>query len=485
MRILSVVTWLPIVGLGAILLLPRSQVALAKGVALVAAGGSLVLSWGLLASFDRSSSEPQFTEQATWIPELGMTYTLGVDGLSYPLVLLTTLLTVVALIASLKVERNPKAYFAWMLLLEFSILGVFTARDWFLFYVFWEIALVPMFFLIGMWGGPQKERATLTFFMYTLGGSVLMLLGIFAVYLAADPHTFDMAALEAASGGWTRGFQIAPFLAFFVGFAVKIPVFPLHGWLPLAHVQAPTPVSIMLSGVLLKLGAYGLLRVADTLPLGLEALLPGLFVLALVNILYGAFLAFRQTDLKAIVAFSSISHMGFVLLGIAALNVTGVSGAVFMMLAHGIITGGLFLLVGIIYERTDTMDLAQLSGLSGQVPVYTSLTVLGLLASMGLPGLAQFVSEFQTLIGAFERWGLFVLFASLGILVTATFTLRVIAAMFTGELDARWKGMSDLGGRELAATVPLAILTVVLGVFPGLALSLTDATVRAMTALSD
>jgi NADH-quinone oxidoreductase subunit M len=291
--------------------------------------------------------------------------------------------------------------------------------------------------------------------------------------------------LEAAAGGWTRGFQIAPFLAFFVGFAVKIPVFPLHGWLPLAHVQAPTPVSIMLSGVLLKLGAYGLLRVADTLPMGLEALLPGLFVLALINILYGAFLAFRQTDLKAIVAFSSISHMGFVLLGIAAMNVTGVSGAVFMMLAHGIITGGLFLLVGIIYERTNTMDLAQLSGLSGQVPVYTSLTVLGLLASMGLPGLAQFVSEFQTLIGAFERWGLFVLFASLGILVTATFTLRVIAAMFTGELDARWKGMSDLGARELAATVPLAILTVVLGLFPSLALSLTDATVRAMTALSD
>ncbi len=484
MPILTAITWLPVVGVLVILLLPRSQVALVKGVALAAAGGSLVLSWGLLASFDRSSSEQQFTEQATWIPELGMTYTLGVDGLSYPLILLTTLLTVVALIASTKVERNPKGYFAWMLLLEFAILGVFASRDWFLFYVFWEIALVPMFFLIGMWGGPKKERATLTFFMYTLGGSIFMLLGIFAIYLAVDPHTFDMSELEAASGEWTRSFQIAPFLAFFVGFAVKIPVFPLHGWLPLAHVQAPTPVSIMLSGVLLKLGAYGLLRIADTLPLGLEACLPALFVLALVNILYGAFLAFRQTDLKAIVAFSSISHMGFVLLGIAALNVTGVSGAVFMMLAHGIITGGLFLLVGIIYERTRTMELEQLSGLGGQVPVYTGLTVLALLASMGLPGLAQFVGEFQTLLGGFERWGLFVLFASLGILVTATFTLRVIAGMFTGELDARWKGVKDLDGRELAAAVPLATLTVVLGIFPSLALSLTDTTVRAMTVLS-
>ncbi len=484
MGILSVITWLPILGLAVILLLPRGQASLAKGVALASAGATLVLSWGLLGTFDRSSSGPQFSEAATWIPELGMSYTLGVDGLSYPLVLLTTLLTVVALIASLNVDRNVKAYFAWMLLLEFSILGVFVARDWFLFYVFWEVALVPMFFLIGMWGGPLKERATLTFFMYTLGGSVLMLIGIFAVYLAVDPHTFDMADLEAASGGWTRSFQIAPFLAFFVGFAVKIPVFPLHGWLPLAHVQAPTPVSIMLSGVLLKLGAYGLLRIADTLPLGLQALLPMLFVLALVNILYGAFLAFRQTDLKAIVAFSSISHMGFVLLGIAALNVTGVSGAVFMMLAHGIVTGGLFLLVGIVYERTATMDLAQLSGLSRQIPVYATLTVLALLASMGLPGLAQFVGEFQTLIGSFERWGLFVLFASLGILVTATFTLRVIIAMFTGELDARWQGLPDLDGRELAAAAPLAVLTLALGIFPSLALSLTDATVRAMTALS-
>ena len=484
MRILTAITWLPIVGVAVIMLLPRGQARLAKAVALAAAGGSLVLSWGLLISFDRSSSEPQFTERTTWIPELGMTYSLGVDGLSFPMILLTTLLSVVALIASLKVDRNIKAYFAWMLLLEFAILGVFVARDWFLFYVFWEIALVPMFFLIGMWGGPKKERATLTFFLYTLGGSIFMLLGIFAVYLATDPHTFDMAAIEAASGEWTRGFQIAPFLAFFVGFAVKIPVFPLHGWLPLAHVQAPTPVSIMLSGVLLKLGAYGILRVADALPLGLQAFLPWLFALALINILYGAFLAFRQTDLKAIVAFSSISHMGFVLLGIAALNVTGVSGAVFMMLAHGIITGGLFLLVGIIYERTHTMDIGQLSGLSGQVPVYAGITVLALLASMGLPGLAQFVGEFQTLIGAFERWGLFVLFASLGILVTATFTLRVIAGMFTGELDERWKGVRDLGGRELAAAVPLALLTVVLGIFPSFALGLTDATVRAMTAIT-
>ena len=483
MPILSIITWLPVVGLVVVMLLPRGHDALVRAVALTTAGACLVLSWGLLGQFDRGEPALQFTERRTWIAELGMTYHLGIDGLSFPLVLLTTLLTVVALIASKSIVRNPKGYYGWMLLLEFSILGVFMAQDWFLFYVFWEIALVPMFFLIGIWGGPQKERAAMTFFLYTLAGSIFMLLGIFAIYLAADPHTFDMVALAEASEGWTRAFQIGPFLAFFVGFAVKIPAFPLHGWLPLAHIQAPTPVSIMLSGVLLKLGAYGLLRIADTLPLGLRWFLPGLLGIALVSILYGAFLAFRQTDLKAIVAFSSISHMGFVLLGIAALNVTGVSGAVFMMLAHGIITGGLFLLVGILYERTGTMDVTQLGGLGSKIPIYTGLMTLGLLASMGLPGLAQFVAEFQILVGAFERWGLLVVIASLGILVTATFTLRVIGALFSGTLDPRWTAIGDLRRRELVAAVPLAVLTVVLGVYPSLALSLSYETIRAMTSL--
>jgi len=481
--ILTMITWLPIVGLVVIVLLPRGRDALPRAVALTTAGGCLLLSWGLLGYFDRGTAEQQFTEKATWIPELGMTYHLGVDGLSFPLVLLTTLLTVVALIASKSITGSPKAYYAWMLLLEFSILGVFVAQDWFLFYVFWEIALVPMFFLIGIWGGPRKERAAMTFFLYTLAGSIFMMLGIFAIYLATDPHTFDMVALAEASRGWSGAFQVWPFIAFFVGFAVKVPAFPLHGWLPLAHIQAPTPVSIMLSGVLLKLGAYGLLRIADTLPLGLRWFLPGMLVIALLNILYGAFLAFRQTDLKAVVAFSSISHMGFVLLGIAALNVTGVSGAVFMMVAHGLITGGLFLLVGMLYERTGTMDVTEMGGLRSKIPVYTGLMTLVLLASMGLPGLAQFVAEFQTLVGGFERWGMLVVIASLGILVTATFTLRIIGVLFGGTPDARWAGIRDLDRRELAAAAPLAVLAVVLGVYPSFVLSLTDETVRSMTSL--
>ncbi|MDP9443836.1 MAG: NADH-quinone oxidoreductase subunit M [Actinomycetota bacterium] len=484
MPILSIITWLPIVGLAVIVLLPRGRDTAVRAVALTTAGACLVLSWGLLGWFDRGAPEQQFTERRTWIPELGMSYSLGIDGLSLPLVLLTTLLMFVALVASKSITKNLKGYYAWMLMLEFSILGVFVAQDWFLFYVFWELALVPMFFLIGVWGGPEKERAAMTFFLYTLAGSIFMLLGIFAIYLAVDPHTFDMTALEAASEGWTETVQIAPFLAFFVGFAVKIPAFPLHGWLPLAHIQAPTPVSIILSGVLLKLGGYGVLRIADTLPLGLRWFLPGLLVIALVSILYGAFLAFRQTDLKAVVAFSSISHMGFVLLGLAALNVSGVSGALFMMLAHGIITGALFLLVGILYERTGTMDVTQFGGLGSKIPTYSGLMMLALLASMGLPGLAQFVGEFQTLVGGFERWGMLVVIASLGILVTATFTLRVIGALFGGQLDARWGAIRDVSRTDLVAALPLAVLMVALGVYPSLALDLADETVRNMNSLA-
>ena len=442
----------------------------------------LALSLRLLADFDRSVAGPQFGESYTWIPELGMTFTLGVDGLSLPMVLLTTLLSFVALLSSVHIARNPKAFYMWMLLLEFSCLGVFVARDWFLLYVFWEIALVPMFFLIGLWGGPQKERATMTYFLYTLGGSILMLIGIFAVYLGAEPHTFDMDALQTASRGWTAGFQVAPFVALLVGFAVKIPIFPLHGWLPLAHVQAPAPVSIILSGVMLKLGAYGLLRSTEILPEGVRAVAPVLFALALVNILYGAFLALRQSDLKAIVAFSSISHMGFVLLGIAALERTGFSGAVFMMVAHGIVTGGLFLMSGMLYERTGTLVLDEIAGVGARMPAFKALITLTLLASMGLPGLIQFPGEVQVLLGGFEGYGLPVMFAAAGILITATFTLRVIGSVFTDDTESRWGGLSDVRGTELAAIAPLAALTVILGVAPGLALELSNTTVTALIA---
>ena len=463
-------------------MIPQDNPARVRAAALVAAAVPLALSLSLLADFDRADATPQFGESHTWIPELGMTYTLAVDGLSLPLVLLTTLLVFVALLSSLHIARSPKTFYVWVLLLEFSCLGVFVARDWFLLYVFWEIALVPMFFLIGLWGGPQKERATMTYFLYTLGGSIFMLIGIFAVYLAADPHTFDMDALQAASHGWTAAFQVAPFLALLAGFAVKIPIFPLHGWLPLAHVQAPAPVSIILSGVMLKLGAYGLLRSTEILPEGVRRMAPLLFALALVNILYGAFLAFRQSDVKAIVAFSSISHMGFVLLGIAALNQTGFSGAVFMMIAHGIVTGCLFLLSGVLYERTGTLALDEIAGVGSRMLAFKALFTLTLLASMGLPGLIQFPGEVQVLLGGFESFGLIVLLGAAGILITATFTLRVIGGVLADDTENRWAGLSDVRGAELAAITPLAVLTVILGVAPGIALGLSNTTIETLIA---
>ena len=485
MSILSMITWAPLAGGVIVLFLPKQQVKLIRGVALASAAVSLVLSWKLLFSFDRTTAAVQFAERREWIPELGMTYALGVDGLSFPLVLLATLLSFVAVIASLGVTERVKAYFAWLLLLEVSIIGVFVSRDWFLFYVFWEVSLVPMFFLIGLWGGKRRDTAAMSFFLYTLGGSIFMLLGIIAVYLKADPHTFDMAGLIAArtADGWDQAFQILPFLAFFLGFAVKIPAFPLHGWLPLAHVEAPTPVSIMLSGLLLKLGAYGLMRVSGLLPEGLEWFAPILLALGLINIMYGALLAWRQTDLKAMVAFSSIDHMGFVLVGIASLNAVGFTGALLMMLTHGVITGALFFLVGVIYERAHTRELTEFGGLATRIPVYSTLMSLAILASMGLPGLAQFVSELHVLIGAFQRWGLWTLIAGAGILVTAAYSLRTIGKMFMGPLNPKWASLQEISGRELAAVVPLAVLMLALGLFPSLALGLMNATLTHMAAL--
>ena len=322
----------------------------------------------------------------------------------------------------------------------------------------------------------------MTYFLYTLGGSIFMLIGIFAVYLEADPHTFDMDALQAASDGWTAGFQTWPLLALLAGFAVKIPIFPLHGWLPLAHVQAPAPVSIILSGVMLKLGGYGLLRSTEILPEGIRTLVPLLFVLALVNILYGAFLAFKQTDVKAIVAFSSISHMGFVVLGIAALNQSGYSGAVFMMVAHGIVTGALFLLSGLLYERTGTLALDDIAGVGSRMPGFKAMFTLILLASMGLPGLIQFPGEVQVLLGAFESFGLPVLLATFGILITATFTLRVPGGVLSEKTETRPSGVSDLSRTELVAVAPLAALTVILGVVPGVALGVSNTTIEMLIA---
>ena len=483
MGILSAITWLPLIGALVVLGLPKQQVKLIQMVSIAASAASFVLAWTLLASFNQATSALQFVERLAWVPEMGMTYVMGVDGLSFPMVLLTSLMSLVAMVASMRITERVKAYYAWLLLLETAMLGVFMAQDWFLFYMFYEITLIPMFFLIGIWGGRNKGRASMSFFLYTLGGSVFMLLGIIAVYLSNPGHSFDMVQLAQANTGWSADFKIMVFAAFFIGLAVKIPAFPLHGWLPLAHVEAPIPVSVLLSAVLLKMGGYGLMRVAGMLPEGISWFAPVLFVLGLINIIYGALMAWRQTDLKAMVAFSSISHMGFVLLGMSALTATGFTGVVMQMFTHGIIVGALFLLVGCLYERTHTREIGEFSGLAQKVPVFSVLMSLTLLASMGLPGLAGFVSEFHALLGGFHRWGLWVALASIGIVVTAAYSLRAINQMFLGAFNPRWEHLTDLNAREVLTMTPLVLLMVGLGIFPGAALTLMGSTLRSIAAV--
>ena len=480
MGILSAITWLPLVGALLVLGLPQQQVRLIQMVSIAASAASFVLAWTLLASFNQATSALQFVERLAWVPEMGMTYVMGVDGLSFPMVLLTSLMSLVAMVASMRITERVKAYYAWLLLLETAMLGVFMAQDWFLFYMFYEITLIPMFFLIGIWGGRNKGRASMSFFLYTLGGSVFMLLGIIAVYLSNPGHSFDMVQLAQANTGWSADFKIMVFAAFFIGLAVKIPAFPLHGWLPLAHVEAPIPVSVLLSAVLLKMGGYGLMRVAGMLPEGISWFAPVLFVLGLINIIYGALMAWRQTDLKAMVAFSSISHMGFVLLGMSALTATGFTGVVMQMFTHGIIVGALFLLVGFLYERAHTREIGEFSGLAQKIPVFSVLMSLTLLASMGLPGLAGFVSEFHTLLGGFHRWGQWVALASIGIIVTAAYSLRAINQMFLGAFNPRWEHITDLNAREVLTMTPLVLLMVGLGIFPGAALALMGSMLKSI-----
>jgi len=394
---------------------------------------------------------------------MGLKYYIGVDGLSLPLLLLTTLISFVALLASNNIIERVKEYYCWFLLLQFSMMGVFIAQNWLLFYMFFEFTLIPIYFLIGIWGGRKRAEATTTIFLYTLAGSMLMLLSIIAVFINSSVHSFDMDILALQNVNWSSTLQIIIFSGFLVGFAVKIPAFPFHGWLNLAHVEASTPLSMLLSGVLLKMGAYGLMRVSQLLPIAMEWFAYLLLVLGFINIIYGAVLAWRQTDLKSMVAFSSISHMGFVLIGISGLNSIGFTGATMQMVAHGIITGALFYMVGLIYHRTDNRDMNNFGGLTHKIPVYSSLTMLTLFASMGLPGLVGFIAEFHILMGVLENSGLAVILASTGIIIGVSYTLRAINKIFMGSSNSKWNGIADMNRYEVFAVAPLVILMVGLG----------------------
>jgi NADH-quinone oxidoreductase subunit M len=469
--ILTYIIACTLLGALAVLFIPKKNVFLIKAVATLATLIPLLLSIFMVAKFSLSNTGMQFQEKASWIPQINVWYHLGVDGISIGLIFLTSLLGFLSCIASYRINKREKEYFFFYLLLNTGMLGTFMALDLFLFYIFWEVVLVPMYFLIGIWGGSRKEYAAMKFFLYTLAGSVSMLLGILALYFNSTPHSFNMLELANPAQGLALGTQIIIFIAFFLGFAIKVPLFPFHTWLPDAHVEAPTPISVLLAGVLLKMGGYGFFRIS--FPILKEAAhyfaLP-LAVLAVINIIYAAFVAMAQKDFKKMVAYSSVSHMGFVILGLSCMTITGLNGALLEMFNHGIITGAMFLLVGVLYERTHTRELDSFGGLGAKMPVYAGFLTLFTLASLGLPGLSGFVSEFLSLLGAFPVFKSITIISVLGMVITAGYFLYMLQRVLLGKLNEKWVNIIDMNKVELFTLLPLVLIVIAVGVYPLIAL---------------
>ncbi|MBF0144953.1 MAG: NADH-quinone oxidoreductase subunit M [Magnetococcales bacterium] len=477
MLVLSILLIIPLVGAAIITLMPATNPKLIRGVAVCHALIALIWSLGLWHWFDTASGTLQFSERFVWNHRLGTYYSLGIDGFSFPMVILTTLLCLIAMMASKSIDRGWKGYFSLMLLLETAILGVFMSQDWALFYLFWELTLVPLFFLIDRWGGPNRDSASINFVLYTMGGSVFMLMSLLVLFDTSSNHSFEMTSMAAGAGNLGSHKQLFIFLGFLIGFGVKIPLFPLHGWLPLAHVEAPSPVSILLSGVLLKMGAYGLIRAAMTLPKAMIILQPILATAAFIGLIYGGLLAWRQQDLKRMIAYSSVSHMGVVILGIAALNQTAMLGATLQMVAHGLVAGSMFLLVGLLYERTHTRDINHYSNLIRTTPRFALFITIAFLAAMGLPGTVGFIAELHTLIGGYERWGWIVVLLTMSVLISAAYSFRTVGRLFTGPERPDMHTIADLTPFELIATSLLIGSILLLGWFPTVVLNMMTASV--------
>ena len=478
---LSLIVFLPLVGVLLCAFLPKRFDVAAKWIALT----TTLANFGLAAWMfvvHRPGDGMVLEKAIQWIPQINVYYRVGLDGLSFPLLLLSTLLFVLAVVASWKISVKPRLYFAMLLLLSLGLNGVFAALDLVLFYVFWEIVLVPMFFLISQWGGLRRRYAAMKFFLYTFLGSVFMLVGIVALFIMAGTFNIlelrELAPVLFAGDGSLWSVQWWLFLAFFLGLAVKVPIFPLHTWLPDAHVQAPTAASVLLAGVMLKMGTYAFLRVAvPILPDAFETWQLALAILGVISILYGAVVAFAQTDIKKLVAYSSVSHMGFAMVGIAAGTATGFNAAMAVNISHGLTTSMLFFMVGMIYERTGTLKISELSGIAVQMPRFAGFFCFAAFASMGLPLLSGFVGEFLAVLASWESPVLppvITVLTGIGILCGGAYMLWLMQRSIFGTPSTLVEGQKDLCWRETIVLAPLAILVLVMGVYWHSILQFTD-----------
>jgi NADH-quinone oxidoreductase subunit M len=535
-NVLSWATFFPLIGAGIIVALLAVKFAAklskktmdqaARWVALVTSGLSFVAAIYAWSMFDGTKSGAQLQQHFVWIKSFNVEYFVGVDGLSISMVLLSGLVSFIATIASMPWWSGAKAgemagmhddghddphhpkhfsvrmvpgYMVMLLLLQTGMMGTFVALDMFLFYVFWEVMLLPMYFLIGIWGGPRKEYAAIKFFLYTLAGSVLMLLAIIGLYYNSAPyalvdgtpsaHTFNLIELarQGHAGVFRNisilGFDFAKvaFIGLFIGFAIKIPMFPFHTWLPDAHVEAPTPVSVILAGVLLKMGIYGILRFNyPILPDATMWAANAVAIFGVINIVYAAFVCLGQTDLKKLIAYSSVSHMGFSLLGMAAFTPAAISGAVLNLFTHGIISPMLFLIVGVIYDRAHHREIAKFGGLAQELPEYSAIMGLAFFASLGLPGLAGFISEFMVFSGSFPVFTVYTIISATSVIITAAYYLWAIHRMFLGKLNPAYKGFPDLNWRERLTLYPLGAIAIVLGFYPQAILGPINSTLHAL-----